>query len=108
MTSLIQILRPDSLSVPLRLCASVLKASTVPLLSWALILQATAYAADPVETDVFNAGQEGYHSFRIPALIVTKNGSLLAICEGRKTGRGDHGDLVDILVLLDGIIDIVN
>lgn len=45
------------------------------------------------EIDIFTAGQEGYHTFRIPALIATKAGALLAICEGRKTGRGDHGDL---------------
>jgi sialidase-1 len=45
------------------------------------------------QVDVFSAGQEGYHTFRIPALVVTKAGTLLAICEGRKTGRGDHGDL---------------
>jgi sialidase-1 len=93
MTSHIQNPCPNFLSVSLRLCVSALKASRVPLLIWALLLQATASAADPVEIDVFNAGQEGYHTFRIPALIVTKNGTLLAICEGRKTGRGDHGDL---------------
>lgn len=45
------------------------------------------------QVDVFSAGQEGYHTFRIPALVVTKAGTLLAICEGRKTGRSDHGDL---------------
>ncbi len=54
---------------------------------------APAHAIDIVETDVFTAGAEGYHTYRIPALIVTKSGTLLAICEGRKTGRGDHGDL---------------
>lgn len=97
--SVIRILRPNLLSASLRLCVSaftdgaVLKASAASLLSWALIFQATGFAADMTEIDVFNAGQEGYHSFRIPALIVTKNGTLLAICEGRKTGRGDHGDL---------------
>src|SRR5262249_34184096 len=51
-------------------------------------------AADGLtEIDVFTAGAEGYHTYRIPALVVTKQGTLLAICEGRKTGRGDHGDL---------------
>jgi sialidase-1 len=50
-------------------------------------------AAELHETDVFSAGTEGYHTFRIPALVTTKNGTLLAICEGRKTGRGDHGDV---------------
>ena len=58
------------------------------------IFGSTAAAADqPTETPVFTAGQEGYHTYRIPALLATKQGTLLAICEGRKTGRGDHGDL---------------
>jgi sialidase-1 len=50
-------------------------------------------AEELAQTDVFTAGSEGYHTFRIPALVVTKKGTLLAICEGRKTGRDDHGDL---------------
>ncbi len=43
--------------------------------------------------EVFVSGTEGYHTFRIPALIVSPKGTLLAFCEGRKTGRGDHGDI---------------
>jgi sialidase-1 len=42
---------------------------------------------------LFVAGQEGYHTFRIPALLVTSQGTLLAFCEGRKNGRGDSGDI---------------
>ncbi len=42
---------------------------------------------------VFESGTEGYHTFRIPSLIVSPSGNLIATCEGRKTGRGDHGDL---------------
>jgi sialidase-1 len=45
------------------------------------------------QSDVFTSGTEGYHTFRIPALIVSPKGTLLAFCEGRKTGRGDHGDI---------------
>jgi sialidase-1 len=50
-------------------------------------------AAELSQIDVFTAGTDGYHTFRIPALVVTAKGTLLAICEGRKTGRADHGDL---------------
>jgi len=58
-----------------------------------LIIASIAIADDITQTNVFTAGAEGYHTYRIPALLVTKKGTLLAICEGRKTGRGDRGDL---------------
>ena len=48
-------------------------------------------------TDVFVSGREGYHTYRIPALLVTKKGTLLAFCEGRKANRSDSGD-IDLLV----------
>jgi sialidase-1 len=48
-------------------------------------------------TDVFVSGQDGYHTYRIPALITTKKGTLLAFCEGRKKGRSDSGD-IDLLL----------
>ena len=47
----------------------------------------------PAEQDLFVAGTEGYHSFRIPSLIVTRRGAILAFCEGRKHSRSDTGDI---------------
>ena len=47
--------------------------------------------------DVFGAGSGGYHTFRIPALLTTSKGTLLAFCEGRKTSSRDHGD-VDLVL----------
>lgn len=47
--------------------------------------------------DLFVSGQGGYHTYRIPSLVVTTKGTLLAFCEGRKTSRADHGD-VDLVV----------
>jgi sialidase-1 len=47
--------------------------------------------------DVFVAGDDGYHTYRIPALIVTTNRTVLAFCEGRKNSRSDTGD-IDMLV----------
>jgi len=44
-------------------------------------------------TDVFVSGTEGYHTFRIPALLCTQRGTLLAFCEGRKRSSSDHGDI---------------
>lgn len=43
------------------------------------------------QQDVFVSGSEGYHTLRIPALVSTPRGTLLAFCEGRAT-RADLGD----------------
>jgi sialidase-1 len=44
-------------------------------------------------TDLFISGQHGYHTFRIPSLLVTRQGTVLAFCEGRKNGQGDAGEI---------------
>jgi len=44
-------------------------------------------------SDVFVAGQDGYHTYRIPSAIVTPKGTVLAFCEGRKIARHDTGDI---------------
>jgi sialidase-1 len=49
------------------------------------------------QQDVFISGQGGYHTYRIPALIVASNQTLLAFCEGRKNSRSDTGD-IDLLL----------
>jgi sialidase-1 len=49
------------------------------------------------QTEVYVSGQDGYHTYRIPAIIRAKNGTLLAFAEGRKTGGGDAGN-IDLLL----------
>ena len=60
-------------------------------------LAASVPAAEPrLETRVvFQAGQGGYESYRIPCLVATAKGTLLAFCEARGA-KGDWGaiDLV--------------
>ena len=62
---------------------------------------ATTLTTDPsdalTQTDIFVSGQEGYHTFRIPSLLTTPRGTLLATCEGRKNNRRDQGD-VDLVL----------
>jgi sialidase-1 len=54
-------------------------------------------------TDIFVSGSDGYHTYRIPALVVSTKETILAFCEGRKYGRGDAGK-IDIVLKrsLDG------
>jgi sialidase-1 len=46
---------------------------------------------------VFEAGEDGYASFRIPAVVLAGNGDLLAFAEGRVGSSADDGD-VDLVV----------
>jgi sialidase-1 len=67
--------------------------SSIPAL---VLLTATLSAhADPApeKTDVFVKGEGGYHTYRIPALVVTTKGTLLAFCAGRKNNGANAGDI---------------
>ena len=60
-------------------------------------LDARAAALKPQFTDLFVSGVAGYHTYRIPALLTTEKGTLLAFCEGRQGGLGDSGN-IDLLL----------
>jgi len=45
------------------------------------------------EQVLFKAGEGGYYCYRIPALVATNRGTLLAFCEARKRNCNDHGDI---------------
>ncbi|WP_293888076.1 MULTISPECIES: sialidase family protein [unclassified Sphingobacterium] len=48
------------------------------------------------EVNVFVSGEEGYKSYRIPAIVKDKTGQLIAFAEGRVDHAGDFGN-VDIV-----------
>ena len=58
-----------------------------------------AVAAKPLlrKTDLFTAGTAGYATYRIPGMVVTNKGTLLAYCEARKGLQGDWGT-IDIMM----------
>jgi sialidase-1 len=58
---------------------------------------AEAQTSGLTQSDIFVDGTDGYFAYRIPSLIVTKAGTLLAFCEGRKNNRADAGD-IDLLL----------
>jgi sialidase-1 len=62
-----------------------------------LAIAGWAGAAGPVTTDLYTGGTGGYRSYRIPALLATRKGALLAFCEARKNSASDSGD-IDLVV----------
>lgn len=71
-----------------------------PLVAFALVaLAGLAPAAAPLleKVDLFAAGQDGYALYRIPGIVTTRRGTVLAYCEARKSDRGDWGT-IDILL----------
>ena len=49
------------------------------------------------KTDLFSTGKDGYALYRIPGLVTTSKGTLLAYCEARKTS-GNDWDTIDIML----------
>ncbi len=48
-------------------------------------------------SELFVSGTEGYHTYRIPAIVVSTSGTVLAFCEGRRHSDADDGD-IDLLL----------
>ena len=67
---------------------------------FAIVLAAgAAFAAEPVltRTTLFEGGAGGHKIYRIPGIVVTKAGTILVYCEGRRHTGGDW-DTIDLMM----------
>ena len=56
-----------------------------------------AHTGRVAKTDLFVAGEGGYRLYRIPGIVVTAAGTVLAYCEARKGDSGDWGT-IDVML----------
>ena len=72
-------------------------APLMALMIFGVVGNAPAAAPFIEKADLFTAGQDGYALYRIPGIVTTKRGAILAYCEARRSDRGDWG-AIDILL----------
>lgn len=68
----------------------------IAVFAFSSILACCSLLQNISQTQVYAAGESGYFCFRIPALLLTSKGSLLAFAEGRGQHTkvcDDHGDV---------------
>ena len=68
-----------------------MKSPLCPIVLFLLSCVAATAAPLLTQTDVFISGQNGYHTFRIPALETAPDGSLIVFAEARKYTAEDPG-----------------
>jgi len=58
-----------------------------------MLFGAFAEGGELIQQNLFVSGHDGYHTYRIPCLVVSNRGTVLAFCEGRKETQQDFGNI---------------
>ncbi|MFN7943784.1 MAG: sialidase family protein [Blastocatellia bacterium] len=76
--------------------------ATLPLLCFSLLVNSGSAqrTKSPLfeQTDLFRQGEGGVHTYRIPALAVTKKGTLLAVADARQESAEDLPGVIDLVM----------
>ena len=68
--------------------------SWAKLAAWVLLSSWTLLAAPLLEKkELFTERSDGYAVYRIPGIVVTAKGTVLAYCEARKLREADRGEI---------------
>lgn len=78
------------------LCRAITIAATLGLLAAPAVATADGPHIQRLP-DAFIGGQGGYHTYRLPTLLCTSNGTLLLFCDARKNNAGDMGKVDPVL-----------
>lgn len=73
------------------ICCGRFRAAAAVLI---VLLTGSASAGPLMQKALFVQGRGGYNNYRIPALLTTQAGTLLAFCEGREGGDSSDIDLL--------------
>ena len=80
------------------MCHSICFLAALPWIACVLCGSGIALGADGLKPGLeqevlFQNGDHNYANYRIPSLVVTGRGTILAICEGRKNNGSDWGNI---------------
>src|SRR4051812_15074833 len=74
----------------------------LPIFALLCVLCGQSFAAEPQFSDVFVAGKGTYKSIRIPSVVVTKKGTVLAFAEGRAANADQAQNDIILKRSMDG------